>query len=186
MEPQQLGQGVPHLKARHHRVHKAVLLLELRPLEALRQGLADGLLDDPGTAKPIRAPGSARMISPREAKLAVTPPVVGSVKTEIYKSPFSEKRASAALVLAICIRERMPSCIRAPPLAANRIRGRRFLVAYSMARVIFSPTAALMEPMKKRLSSTPTTHLRPPMVPVAVTTASVRPVLRWAASTLAR
>ena len=139
-----------------------------------------------GPAKPIRAPGSARMISPREAKLAVTPPVVGSVKTEIYKSPFSEKRASAALVLAICIRERMPSCIRAPPLAANRIRGRRFLVAYSMARVIFSPTAALMEPMKKRLSSTPTTHLRPPMVPVAVTTASVRPVLRWAASTLAR
>ena len=60
------------------------------------------------------------------------------------------------------------------------------MVAYSMARVIFSPTAALMEPMKKRLSSTPTTHLRPPMVPVAVTTASVRPVLRWAASTLAR
>ena len=57
MEPQQLGQGVPHLKARHHRVHKAVLLLELRPLEALRQGLADGLLDDPGTGKADQSAG---------------------------------------------------------------------------------------------------------------------------------
>ena len=88
--------------------------------------------------------------------------------------------------MAICINDKMPSCIRAPPLAANRIRGRRFLAAYSMARVIFSPTAALMEPMKKRLSSTPTTHLLPPMVPAAVTTASFRPVLCWAAESLAR
>ena len=80
----------------------------------------------------------------------------------------------------------MPSCIRAPPLAAKRIRGRRFFAAYSMARVIFSPTAELMEPMKNRLSSTPTTHLRPPMVPVAVTAASRRPVFRWAASTFSR
>ena len=36
-----------------------------------------------GPAKPISAPGSARITSPREAKLAVTPPVVGSVRTEI-------------------------------------------------------------------------------------------------------
>jgi len=37
VEPQQLGQGVPHLQPGHHRVHKAVLLLELRPLEAIRR-----------------------------------------------------------------------------------------------------------------------------------------------------
>ena len=36
-----------------------------------------------GPAKPMRAPGSARMMSPSEAKLAVTPPVVGSVRMEI-------------------------------------------------------------------------------------------------------
>jgi len=30
-----------------------------------------------GPAKPINAPGSARVISPKVAKLAVTPPVVG-------------------------------------------------------------------------------------------------------------
>ena len=33
-----------------------------------------------GPAKPIRAPGSARVMSPRPAKLALTPPVVGSVR----------------------------------------------------------------------------------------------------------
>ena len=36
MEPQQLGQGVPHLQPGHHRVHKAVFFLELRPLGAPR------------------------------------------------------------------------------------------------------------------------------------------------------
>ena len=33
-----------------------------------------------GPANPIRAPGSAMFKSPNIAKLAVTPPVVGSVK----------------------------------------------------------------------------------------------------------
>ena len=51
MEPQQTAQSVPHLGAGHHRVHEAVLHLELRTLEAFRQRLADGLLDDPGTRK---------------------------------------------------------------------------------------------------------------------------------------
>jgi hypothetical protein len=36
-----------------------------------------------GPAKPIRARGSARMTSPSIAKLAVTPPVVGSVRIEM-------------------------------------------------------------------------------------------------------
>ena len=36
-----------------------------------------------GPANPIKAPGSARIISPSIAKLAVTPPVVGSVSTDI-------------------------------------------------------------------------------------------------------
>ncbi len=49
--------------------------------------LADRLLDDTRTRKSISAPGSARMISPRDAKLAVTPPVVGSAgKAYVKKS----------------------------------------------------------------------------------------------------
>ena len=42
-----------------------------------------------GPAKPMRAPGSASMMSPKEAKLAVTPPVVGWVRQEIYSPPLS-------------------------------------------------------------------------------------------------
>ena len=68
-----------------------------------------------GPAKPIRAPGSARITSPSMAKLAVTPPVVGSVRTEMYRSPASLWRFRAADVFAICIREVIPSCILAPP-----------------------------------------------------------------------
>ena len=47
MELQQTDEGVPQILPGNHRVHKAVLHLKLRPLKALRQGLADGLLNDP-------------------------------------------------------------------------------------------------------------------------------------------
>ena len=68
------------------------------------------------------------------------------------------------------------------PLAEKMTRGRCLLVAYSMARVIFSPTAVLMLPIKNRLSSTAATQATPPMRPTAVTAASCRPVLFWAAA----
>ena len=110
----------------------------------------------------------------------MTPPVVGWVKTEMYRPPASEKRRMAALVLAICIRESIPSCIRAPPLAEKMTRGRRCFWAYSAARVIFSPTATPMLPMKKRLSSTANTALIPSSLPTAATAASHRAVFsRW-------
>ena len=56
MKPQELNQRRAHLAPRNHRVHKAVLLLVLRPLKALRQSLADGLLNDPGTGKADERP----------------------------------------------------------------------------------------------------------------------------------
>ena len=68
-----------------------------------------------GPAKPISAPGSAMLMSPSVAKLAVTPPVVGLVSTEMNGMPASRSRASAAAVLAICISESSDSCMRAPP-----------------------------------------------------------------------
>ena len=70
MEGQQLGQHRPPLAPGDDLVQKAVVCsLTLGP------------------AKPMRAPGSASMMSPSEAKLAVTPPVVGWVKQEIYSPP---------------------------------------------------------------------------------------------------
>ena len=87
MQGQQLGEGLAHFPAGDDLVHKAVLLQILGPLEALGQLLADGLLDDPGTGKADERPSSARVMSPREAKLAVTPPVVGWVRKEMYSPP---------------------------------------------------------------------------------------------------
>src|SRR5207248_9353469 len=70
-----------------------------------------------GPAKPIMLFGSAIITSPSEAKLAITPAVVGFVRTEMYGSRPSAWRASAALVFAICIKLNIPSHMRAPPEA---------------------------------------------------------------------
>lgn len=59
--------------------------------------------------------------SPSIAKLAETPPMVGSVSTEIYGKPRSCIFASAAEVFAICISDISASCIRAPPEAEKQI-----------------------------------------------------------------
>ena len=52
------------------------------------------------------------------------------------------------------------------------ISGRCLRRAYPTARVIFSPMAALILPMMKRLSSTQTTQRRSWMLPTAVISAS--------------
>ena len=95
----------------------------------------------------------------------------------MYRPPFSLKSAMAALVFAICMRDRMPSCMRAPPLALNMISGSLWSRAYSMASVILSPTATPMLPMKNRLLSTQTTAGMRSMSPRTVTAASLMPVL---------
>ena len=51
MQQQELHQGFPHLAPGHHSVHKTVFLLIFRPLEALWQGLPNGLLNDPWAGK---------------------------------------------------------------------------------------------------------------------------------------
>ncbi len=75
-----------------------------------------------GPANPIRARGSATLRSPSIARLADTPPVVGSVMTEINGKPARARRASAALVLAICISDSSASCMRAPPVAEKHTK----------------------------------------------------------------
>ena len=51
--------------------------------------------------------------------------------------------------MAICINERMPSCMRAPPETVKPTTGRERSVAYSNSRVIFSPTTVPMLPIIK-------------------------------------
>src|SRR6266404_5347196 len=80
------------------------------------------------------------LMSPSIARLADTPPVVGSVMTEMKGSRASDRRLSAALVFAICSSEYSASCMRAPPLAAKHTSGIRCSRQCSTARTNFSPT----------------------------------------------
>src|SRR5690606_16595974 len=93
-----------------------------------------------GPAKPISARGSAITTSPRKQKLADTPPIVGSVSTEMYGSFFSASRASIAVVFDICISDKRPSCMRAPPEDAIETNGTRCSIADRTPRAKRSPT----------------------------------------------
>ena len=105
--------------------------------------------------------------------------MVGSVSTDTYKRPFSFNLDKAALTLAICINEYIPSCILAPPEAVNIINGSFSSIAFSIALVIFSPTTEPMLPIKNLLSIMQSTVFSPFTSPMPVTTASFNPVLSF-------
>ena len=128
-----------------------------------------------GPANPISALGSARITSPWKAKEAATPPVVGSSSTLTYGWRTWRKRASAALHFAICISEKMASCIRAPPEAEKTMAGMRRSVARSKIRVTFSPTTEPIEPPMKPKWKAPIETSRPESRPRPLTNASVSP-----------
>ena len=112
-----------------------------------------------GPAKPISARGSAMLRSPSIARLADTPPVVGSVSTEMNGSRACAMRASTALVLLICSSDSRPSCMRAPPLDEKQISGRRCSRQCSAPRAKRSPTTEPIEPPRKRNSNAQATTL---------------------------
>ncbi len=89
--------------------------------------------------------------------------------------------ARAALLLAICISDRMLSCMRAPPEEEKTSTGWRCSRPSSMARVTFSPTTEPMLPPRNENSNTATTTGSPSMVPVPVMIASPPPLLLSAA-----
>ena len=122
------------------------------------------------------------IISPSIAKLAVAPPIVGSVVHTTYKSPASLCLLAAAETFAICISDSAPSCILAPPETVYPITGSLFFVAYSKSAVILSPTTVPIEPIIK-LGSIMNIHVScPPIVPLPHTTPSVSPLFSLADS----
>jgi len=122
-------------------------------------------------------------ISASVAKLATTPPVQGSTRTATNGEVASLMRSTAQLVLAICIRLRMPSCMRAPPELQTATSGKSSPAASSALRQSFSPTTLPMLPPMKPKSITASTHGVPSMLAMPVTIASVRPVLACASRT---
>ena len=117
------------------------------------------------------------MISPSEAKLAITPAMVGLVRTDMNNPPFLLSLSRAALVFAICIRDISPSYILAPPPDPDTIMSGSFsLSACSIILAIFSPTTDPIEPIIKRESVAPIATRLPFIVPSPTTTASFMPV----------
>ena len=111
------------------------------------------------------------------AKLAATPPVVGCRHTEMYGMPASRRRPRAPEVLAICMSERMPSCMRAPPEAENTTAGILCSRARSNTRVTFSPTTEPMDPPMNSNTKKPTLAGTPSMRPRPEVNASPGPAL---------
>ena len=98
-------------------------------------------------------------MSPSIAYDAETPPVVGSVRTEMYGSPASLSLPMATDVFAICIRDSMPSCMRAPPEAEKRTSALRSAIACSQALTMRSPAPVPRLPPMKEKSITPSITL---------------------------
>src|SRR5436190_10721248 len=145
---------VPQFFPGHNHIDQAVFLEKLGGLKSFWQILVRCFFNHTRPGETDHAFGSAMITSPNEAKLAITPAVVGFVRTEMYGSFSSPWRASAPLVFAICIRLNIPSYIRAPPDAATMITAQRWVVPYSIVRVIFSPTTEPMVAARKPKSIT--------------------------------
>ena len=85
--------------------------------------------------------------------------------------------------MAICIRERIPSCIRAPPEEQKITIPQSSSLARSARRATFSPTTDPMEPPINSKSITPTMAGCPRTFPFPPTRASLLWVLRWVSFT---
>src|SRR5437667_384116 len=72
----------------------------------------------------------------------------------------------AVEVLAICIREKIPSCIRAPPEELKTMAGMRRSYARSKRRATFSPTTEPIEPPMKSKANEPTEPVLPAISPL--------------------
>ena len=94
------------------------------------------------------------------------------------------RRRTATVVRGICISEKMPSCMRAPPEAANRMKGVRCSAAWVRPVITASPAAMPSEPPMKSKSCTATVAAMPPIEPAPTITASFSPVLRRASRSL--
>src|SRR5216117_936104 len=70
----------------HNHVDQTVFLQKFRGLKSLRQVLMRGFLNHAWSGETDHAFGSAIITSPNEAKLAITPAVVGFVRTGMYSS----------------------------------------------------------------------------------------------------
>ena len=129
-----------------------------------------------GPANPISAFGSAMFMSPSIAKLAVTPPVVGSVSTDNVGEPHAVETRSAAADLRHLHQRQRPFHHAGAARAADDDDRPPPLDGRSIARVIFSPTTTPMLPPMNAYSMAATIVAIPSSTPEPTMTASFSPV----------
>ena len=81
--------------------------------------------------------------------------------------------SAARIVRGICISDRMPSCMRAPPEAGTTISAASRSTARRAAATNASPTAIPIEPPMNAKSKAATTAATPPIRPSATASASL-------------
>ena len=129
----------------HDQFHHPVLEEKLGALEPLRNFLKDRLLRSPAAPRTRPAPRLGEMKSSSSiAKLAATPPVVGSVST-LMTPRASERRAERRARLGHLHHREGPLLHARPPGSAEEI-GERDSRATSAVMAIFSPTTLPIEP----------------------------------------
>ena len=121
-------------------------------------------------AKPIKAFGSARITSPREAKLAITPAIVGWSRRK-YKDTRLGKLGQCRTGLGH-LHQADPFIHAGSPRCGNNHYWDFALIPLSIERVIFSPTTDPILPPRKRKSITAMLRSFPPIFPMPQTTAS--------------
>ncbi len=118
------GKRRAQIVAMHHHVDHAVLLQIFGALEAFRQLLADGLLDHARAGEADQRAGLGDM-HVAEHGVGRGHAAGGRIGQHDDVGQASLRAASAPRpsCAAICISDRMPSCMRAPPEAANMMKG---------------------------------------------------------------
>ena len=108
--------------------------------------------------------------------------MVGSVNTEMNGRRALESWCRHEVVLAICISDNRPSCMRAPPEAVKQTKGIFSSAQASTARANRSPTTEPIDPPIKLNSKAAAINGTLNTVPCITTSASVSPVAFSASS----
>ena len=109
--------------------------------------------------------------------------MVGFVRIEMNGMPLRASSAMTTDVLAICISDSAPSCMRAPPEADTISNGIPFSAERCASRATFSPTTEPIDPPMKAKSMTARLTGWPWSRAYPVRTASSSPAFLYATCT---
>ena len=164
-QPAQPRNRGAQIAAVHHHVDHAVIAQIFRSLKSFGQLFPNGLLDDTGTGEADQRAGLSNMHVAKHGigRGNAAGGRIGQyddVRFAAFAQPLHRNRRARHLH-----QRQMPSCMRAPPEAANKTNGQPFSTAVSRPLIIASPAAMPSEPPMKSKSCTPMTVASPSSLP---------------------